>query len=247
MNNVVKALLIFCGGAAVGSVCTYFVVNAINESNKDKEISDRVESAVRDYRTYELSKTDEVDESAKSHVVKNDDIDSRQIDIFEYTKKIRDIGYNSFSSNVREPDEEPDEVKVEKHNAFHDSKLINENDILEEEEDDEEGGGGTAVKIAPYLISPDQFQNDYVDEYDKESLIFFKDNILTDEDFAEISTDDANKLLGGPKLFTAFGSKGAKKDCVYIRNDTHHTDYEIVRSPRKYVTDVLHLGDEDEE
>ena len=249
MNSILKGLLIFIGGVAVGGGATYFMVNSINEEKKDKEISDKVEAAVREYKAHELSKLNhDIKENIKSAIIKDEPekVDDRQIDIFEYTKKIRDAGYSAYASSVKEPDEAPDDVVLERHNAFDDSKLINEDDISEDEEDEDEPGE-TAVKKAPYLISPDQFQNDYTDEYDKESLILFKDNILTDENFAEVSFKDAEKLLGGPKLFTAFGSKGAKKDTVYIRNELHHTDYEIVRSPRKYVTDVLHMEDEDEE
>ena len=221
MNSILKGLLIFIGGVAVGGGATYFVVNSINEEKKDKEISDRVESAVREYKAHELSKLNhDIKENIKSAIIKEEPekVDDRQIDIFEYTKKIRDAGYSAYASGVKEPDEAPDDEVLERHNAFDDSKLINEDDISEDEEDEP---GETAVKKAPYLISPDQFQNDYTDEYDKESLILFKDNILTDENFAEVSSKDAEKLL--------------------------HTDYEIVRSPRKYVTDVLHMEDEDEE
>ena len=39
MNSILKGLLIFIGGVAVGGGATYFVVNSINEEKKDKEIA----------------------------------------------------------------------------------------------------------------------------------------------------------------------------------------------------------------
>ena len=59
--------------------------------------------------------------------------------------------------------------------------------------------------------------------------------------------EDALKLLGGPKIFTSFGSKGAKDNVVYIRNELLHTDYEVYHSPRKYTNEVLHMEDDEDE
>lgn len=244
MNNILKGLLIFLGGAAVGGGATYAIVNSINEANKDKEISERVMAITDIYRN-----THSVSINQNSNSV--DQIKDTLEGIEETTRLVKDAGYATVSvDDIPEPepeeeDDEEEEKVVERHNAFDDAKSINEEDISEEEEDDviEKGSNSNG----PYIISPDEFQNDYVNDYEKTSLIFFKDNILTDDEYVEINPKDSEKLLGGPKLFTAFGSKGAKKDVVYIRNDLHHTDYEIFHSSRKYVTEVLHMEDEDEE
>ena len=251
MEPIVKNILIFVAGAAIGGGAAYYITNGINETRRDKEVSDRVEEAVKQYKAHELSKlNNDIKEQLKDTIVKsNEPVKVTSEEIEEYKEKLQRLPYaNIQTSNIEEPKEAPDDDDipdlVERHNAFHDSESIKEEDLLDDEDDDilEEGSDK-----APYLISPAEYQFDHQDDYEKESLIFFKDNVLTDEDFAEISVEDAEALLGGAKLFTSFGSKGAKADRVYIRNEKLHTDYEIVRSPRKYTQDVLHMEDEEEE
>ena len=252
METIIKNALIFVAGAVVGGGAAYYIVNSINEAKNEKVISDRVEAAVKQYKAHELAKLNsDIMSKVKNSIVKTNEsekVTSEEIE--EYRDKLNRLPYSNIQTSVvEEPKEAPDDddidIPVVKHNAFKDSEEINEDEIMDEEEDDDIPEQGS--NKAPYIISPEEYQHDYVDEYDKDSLIFFKDNILTDQDFAEVSPNDAEKLLGGAKLFTAFGSKGAKKDRVYIRNERLHTDYEIVHSPRKYTQDVLHMEDEEEE
>ena len=243
MNDIVKGVLIFVGGAALGGGTAYILTKNVLEERKAKEISDKVQETLAEYKAHEMSKlNNDIKEEIKDRIIKNDDIKNKFDPIREeYSKKIE--RYVPTDIPVEEPKEAPDEDEpvLEKHNAFDDSVELPEDDISEDEEVVEKG-----KKTEPYLISPKEYQYDFTDEYEKESLILFKDNILTDQDFAEISADDANRLLGGAKLFTAFGSKGAKKNVVYIRNELLHTDYEIVHSPRKYTQEVLHMEDEED-
>lgn len=257
MNNVVKGLLIFFGGTIVGGGASFFLTKSVLDEKKEKEISDRVQDALAQCRAHELSKlNNDIKEEIKDRIIVNT---KESIDMSEVRKNYEKLisRYRpSVDIPVEEPKEAPedtdiseDDVVMEKHNAFVDSKHINEDDILEDEEDDSDTKVSEPKKSAkdPYIISPEEFQYDHQDDYEKESFIFFKDHILTDEDYKEISKDDAETLLGGPKIFTAFGSKGAKDNLVYIRNEMLHTDYEVYHSPRKYTTDVLHMEDEEEE
>lgn len=252
MESFIKSALIFVAGAVVGGGTAYYIVNSINEAKNEKVISDRVEAAVKQYKAHELAKlNNDIMSKVKDSIFKTNEpekVTSEEIE--EFRDKLNRLPYSNISTSiVEEPKEAPDDddidIPVEKHNAFRDSEGINEDEIAEEEEDDDIPEQGSDK--SPYLISPAEYQFDHQEDYEKESLIFFKDNILTDEDFAEIPVKDAEKLLGGARLFTSFGSKGAKSDRVYIRNERLHTDYEIVRSPRKYTQDVLHMEDEEEE
>ncbi len=255
MNGIVKGLLIFLGGAVVGGGASFFATRSIIMEKNEKDISDRVQNALAEYRAHELSKlNNDIKEEIKEHIIKNEEKSDTSEMIKEYSDKID--RYKPTDIFVDEPNDEPEEVSedetVEKHNAFIDSKRINEKDIFEEEEgeDDEQSEREDSTDKSskkPYIISPEEFQYDHTDDYEKESFIFFKDNILTDENYKEISAEDAQKLLGGPKIFTSFGSKGAKDNLVYIRNEMLHTDYEVFHSPRKYTNDVLHMEDEEEE
>ena len=244
MNDIVKGVLIFVSGAALGGGTAYILTKNVLEERKAKEISDKVQDALSQYKSHEMAKlNNDIKEEIKDKIFTENNLKSKFDPIREeYRKSIAQ--YIPVEEPKEAPDDENDDI-LEKHNAFEDSANLSEDDILKEEEDDvdvEKGKNGS-----PYLISPEEYQNDHTDDYEKESLILFKDNILTDQDFAEISVDDANKLLGGGKLFTAFGSKGAKKNRVYIRNDLLHTDYEIVKSPRKYTQEVLRMEDQEEE
>lgn len=241
MNSIIKGALIFLGGAAIGGGTAYIFTKNILEEQNEKVISDRVQDALTKYKSYELSKlNNEIKEEIKDKIL-NDDIKDKFDPIKEQWKE-NIKRYVPVDIPVEEPKEAPDDEEpvFERHNAFDEPIDIPEDEVSEEEEVTK------GENKTPYLISPKEYQYDYVDEYEKESLIFFKDNVLTDQDFAEISAKDAEKLLGGAKLFTAFGSKGAKKNVVYIRNELLHIDYEIVHSPRKYTQEVLHMEDEED-
>lgn len=252
MNSLIKGALIFLGGVALGSGTSYLITKSVINEKYEKEISDRVQDEIAQYKAHQMSKLNaDIKEEIKDKIIFNHEKDPiTSADIENYKKELEKYSPKEISygfSNVKEPTEEPDDEEsvLEKHNAFEDSAKLSEDDILAEEEDED-----TVVEKgenkAPYIISPEEFQYDHQDDYEKESLIFFKDNILTDEDYKEINNDDAIRILGGGKLFTAFGSKGAKSNVVYIRNELLHTDYEVFSSPRKYTTEVLHMEDEED-
>jgi hypothetical protein len=82
----------------------------------------------------------------------------------------------------------------------------------------------------PYIISPDEFGE--LDEYDKISLYYYTDKILTDDD---VVIEDVDNVVGFDAL-NRFGEY--EEDAVFVRNDTLKCDYEILRDRRKY-SDVV--------
>jgi hypothetical protein len=92
----------------------------------------------------------------------------------------------------------------------------------------------------PYVISPDEF--DTIDDYGSETLTYYADGVLTDD--MDNVIEDVDAMIGRDSL-NHFGEY--EDDSVYVRNDKHQIDYEILKDQRKY-TDVFKFNplEEDE-
>ena len=86
------------------------------------------------------------------------------------------------------------------------------------EDDDEE---------TPYVISPTEFGE--LDDYDKITLTYYADGYLVEGDDGII--DDVEAVVG-PDALDSFGEY--EEDAVYVRNDQHKADYEILQSEMNY-------------
>lgn len=91
--------------------------------------------------------------------------------------------------------------------------------------------GGTMTMDRPYVISPDEFDDN--DEYEKETLTYYADKVLTD--IMDEKIDNVDDVVGLESL-NHFGEYEA--DSVYVRNDILKTDYEICLDARNY-SDVV--------
>ena len=137
MNNIVKGILIFVGGAIVGGGASFIATKSILTEKNEKDISDRVQNALAEYRAHELSKlNNDIKEEIKDRIIKNEDVLDTSKAIKDYSEKLN--RYKPTDIFVEEPKEEPEDDipeddTVEKHNAFVDSKRLDEKDILKEE------------------------------------------------------------------------------------------------------------------
>lgn len=101
-------------------------------------------------------------------------------------------------------------------------------------------------KECPYVISPDEFGE--LDDYEKVSLTYYKDGVLTDDNDDII--EDVDAVVGLASL-THFGEY--EDDSVFVRNDQRMCDYEILLDIRTYSDAMkkekpyLHQDDEDRE
>lgn len=93
--------------------------------------------------------------------------------------------------------------------------------------DKEEGKEISMEKDKPYVISPDDF--DEMDDYETETLMYYEDDVLTDDSGNIIN--DVEKLIGKDSL-SHFGEY--EDDSVFVRNDKLKTDYEILADGRNY-------------
>ncbi|MFI3115333.1 MAG: hypothetical protein R3Y12_04240 [Clostridia bacterium] len=84
------------------------------------------------------------------------------------------------------------------------------------------------VESKIYVIKPDEFGE--IDDFDKISLGYFQDGILTDYDSEDIIEDVEN--VCGQYALTTFGEY--EDDCVYVRNEILKVDYEILLMTATY-------------
>lgn len=89
----------------------------------------------------------------------------------------------------------------------------------------------TKAADTPYVIPPELFGE--MDDYDRITLNYYSDFVLTDE-LNEL-VEDVDATIGSESL-DSFGEY--EEDCVYVRNDRLKCDYEILWREKKY-SDVI--------
>lgn len=87
-------------------------------------------------------------------------------------------------------------------------------------------GGMDVPEIKPYVISPDDFGDS---EYETQTLIYWADMVLTDDDHNIVNDIEGHVTS---EALTTFGRY--EDDCVYVRNDILHVDYEILLEEREF-------------
>ena len=95
--------------------------------------------------------------------------------------------------------------------------------------------GEPVMKGRPYVISPDEFGEG---DYQTISLTYYADRILTDE--LDNVIEDVDDMVGYDSL-THFGEY--EDDSVFVRNDKHEADYEILLDTRSYYGDIVDLAE----
>ena len=88
------------------------------------------------------------------------------------------------------------------------------------------------VSNEPYLISPDDFEENEP-EHEHQTLIYFADGIVTDD--ADHVLDYPEDILGY-EFEDWFGEY--EPDCIHVRNKGKGVDYEVLRDMRRF-RDVL--------
>jgi len=81
----------------------------------------------------------------------------------------------------------------------------------------------------PYVISPDEFGEEY--EYETISLTYYADGVLADDNDDVIKDDEIEKTVGRDSL-DHFGEY--EDDSVFVRNESRKCDFEILLDLRTY-------------
>lgn len=134
----------------------------------------------------------------------------------------------TFSKKQKKEEESTDKMESEdKHEKEYEEtkkqydSIIDERGYLFVERQD-----GTIPK-PPYVISPEEF--DTLDDYGTETLTYYADGVLTD-DF-DNPIEDVEAMVGVESL-THFGEY--EDDSVFVRNERHRIDYEILADERNF-------------
>ena len=201
--NKTMSFATFVLGAAIGSAVTWYYAKKKYEQIAQEEI-DSVKEVFKPKKTEPDKSVQEKAEMARE-----------KPSVAEYAKKLSQEGYTNYSNY-----EAPEDQSVEE----------------EEENEDEQPPvpqtySDHSIKHGPYVITPDEFGE--FDDYDKISLTYYADHILTDDN--DEIMEDVEGAIGFESL-NHFGEYD--DDSVFVRNDRLKTDYEILRDERDY-SDVI--------
>ena len=146
---------------------------------------------------------------------------------------------NKIKEVLKDLDDEQDNVVDEK--EVKNYSKITENLGYVSTQTKKEAKEETKLVEKPYVIPPDEF-----DElgYDTVTLTYYADKVLVDEYDNRI--EDVESLIGEESL-THFGEY--EDDAVYVRDDIHEIDYEILLDIGTYAevtgADDLYPGDDE--
>ena len=119
------------------------------------------------------------------------------------------------------------EVEMETYKTMSSKYDTASNECIESDNKDEEEEKDDMITDGPYVISPDEFGNEF--DYEEASLTYYADGVLTDDQDNII--EDVDGLVGLDSL-NHFGEY--EDDSVFVRNDALQTDYEILADLRNY-------------
>ena len=207
MNKTVIGIISFAAGAAIGSVATWMSVK-----NKYEQIAQEEIEEVREVYMNAIRKTEEVDDEHEEPAPINEA--PKVAELKSYKDVMNESGYINYG-NITEA--EVEEMVKEKT-----KEIVEEcNDILKKTED-------KVNKNKPYVIHPD----DFGDDYNTITLVYYKDDVVTTYDTGEVLTDKEIEDLIGEESLSHFGEY--EEDSVIVRNDARKIDYEILRSEETY-------------
>ena len=207
MNKTVIGIISFAAGAAIGSVATLMSIK-----NKYEQIAKEEIEEVREVYMNAIRKTKDVDDEHEEPAPVNEA--PKVAELKSYKDVMDESGYINYG-NITEA--EVEEMVKEKT-----KEIVEEcNDILKKTE-------GKVNKNKPYVINPD----DFGDDYNTITLVYYKDNVVTTYDTGEVLTDKEIEDLIGEESLSHFGEY--EEDSVFVRNDARKIDYEILRSEETY-------------
>ena len=202
--GILNKILIFSVGAAIGSVITWKLVKTKYERIAQEEID-----SVKEVYSKKIQKEVEM-ETYKTMSSKYDTAS----DECKVTSNLSDLDTSKLHY-----------VKLPENHIVIDFDIKNEE--VESDNKDEEEEKDDMITDGPYVISPDEFGNEF--DYEEVSLTYYADGVLTDDQDNII--EDVDGLVGLDSL-NHFGEY--EDDSVFVRNDALQTDYEILADLRNY-------------
>lgn len=209
-----KTLIVGVVAFALGGGTGYLVSTKVNvkkyQAQADKEIESVKESlkAYYEEKIAALQNAKEVTEKAKKEAKKEPE---KYDDKPKKKNKLMDRDSIDY-----------EQLKEDKKNYVQYVKPYSNDTAVKEGKPEE-----VATRIcAPTLITPEEFSEG---DYATQTLHWYKDGVLCDDDFNPIA--DINGTIG----IDALNSFGVfQEDAVYVRNDNHKIDYEVLLEDDEY-------------
>lgn len=150
-------------------------------------------------------------------------------DLREENATIREVYSDYLKENSSEEKTESDEEDEEdqKMDRKEYEKIVNKSGYNNEEEDDEDEEEDGDVYIVPYVIVPEEFDEN---GYETATLFYYADGVLAHDDTNE-RVDDVEELVCAD-FAEHFGEY--EQDSVFVRNDNLKMDFEILKDLRPY-------------
>ena len=136
--------------------------------------------------------------------------------------------YKSKKESKKEEtvEEQPaEEVKEEK-----EYKTIVENSGYVNYNKPEQVAQHSVLEDEPYSIDPEEFGDKEEEGWDTMTLTYFADGVLTDDTDEVVEQPEVVVGLDNLKIFEEFPDA----TCVYVRNETWRTDFEILKDDWKW-------------
>ena len=203
MNSKFLNFAMFVFGAAIGSAVTWKYIKEKYEQIAQEEID-----SVKETFSKVEPKNKNHGKVEENHAQVRAERENNKSNIVEYAAKLQENGYTNYSNMSNGPEKN------------------NKPSVSVKEEDNKQ-----MVDGGPYVIPPEEFGE--FDDYEKISLTFYADKVLTDDDDQLI--DNIEEIVGN-KALESFGDY--EDDSVFVRNNKLKCDYEILLDQRKYL-DVI--------
>lgn len=204
MKTIIVGILSLLTGGGIG----YLVGNKV-ATKKYKDLADKeVESVKASLKAYYEEKMQNGTTIKKGSEAVNDKKDDKP------KKKNPLMDKDSIDYDM---------LKEEKHEYMKYVKpYISENNVKEGEPEDTVG----INPLKPYLISSEEYSES---DYNAQTLHWYRDGVLCDDEYNVIK--DIHGTVGDEAL-NSFGLY--QEDAVYVRNDQHKIDYEILLEDDDY-------------
>lgn len=212
-----KDAVIFLVGLGLGAIGAYVLLN----ENFEKKIDEEIEA----YKQYQEDKHVTV----VNNVVKED---PQMTEIYE--EALTQDKYQDYTKKYKKPEELVKE-------RYYGDDIIESYEEGPSEDDVEEDYIEPRLDAKgeyplPYLITPEQFEND-VPYFDKITIsYYYGDDTLADEQ--EEIIPDIESVIGEDALY-AFGMNKGDPDIIHVRNERLASDFEICRTDLSYAEHVL--------
>lgn len=221
MNKGLTAFLAFAGGAGISALVTWVLTK--------KYYQEKVNQAL--IKIHENAEKENLQQKARSDEDKSPEV--QIVTAQNVSEPIEAISLeNSFQKQAAK-------VAQEKTNQVNYTKMLKELNYTPHAEEDEDDD---YISEYPYLITPEmppygQKEDSDGNPYTKITLMYYEDGVIADT--ADEIIDDVDDVIGSESL-RHFGDY-PNKDCIYVRNDRMHADFEVCMSKLTWEGDILSM------